>query len=87
VAASSLQALSQHTPSVQCPLTHWPEAVQAAPIDFKPHDPRRQVLGETQSVSELQADLQAAPPQVKVPHEMLAGVTQVPAPSQAEAGV
>jgi hypothetical protein len=35
---ASLQALSQHTPSVQEPLEHWMPAVQAAPLVLSPQD-------------------------------------------------
>lgn len=87
LAASSLQAVSQHTPSLQWPLTHWPLAVQAVPKDFKPQELPTQVLGGTQSASEAQLALHAPPLHTKVPQLRLSGVMQAPAPSQADAGV
>ena len=85
--ASSLHALSQHTPSVQKPLTHWLPVVQAVPTGFKPQELPTQVVGGTQSASEAQVALQAAELQMKVPQETLAGVLHVPAPSQVDTGV
>ena len=64
VVASSLQAPSQHTPSVQKPLTHWVPAVQAAPSGFNPQELPAQVLGGLQSASERQVDLQAVASQM-----------------------
>ena len=87
VVASSLHALSQHTPSVQKPLTHCVPAVQAVPTGFRPQALPAQVLGGTQSASKIQVDLQAAGSQVKVPQETSPGVVQAPAPSQVETGV
>jgi hypothetical protein len=87
VVASSLHALSQHTPSLQWPDTHWLLAVHAVPIGFKPQELFTQVFGATQSASERQVDLHTAALQTKVPQEALAGVAQAPAPSQVEAGM
>jgi hypothetical protein len=67
VLASSLQAESQHTPSVQYPLTHWALDVQGAPGAFLPHKLFTQVLGDKQSASEAQVDLQLVPLQMKAP--------------------
>jgi len=85
--ASSLHAVSQHTPSVQWPLAHWELAEHAVPGGFRPQELLTQVLGATQSASVVQVDLQAATLQTKVPQEELLGVTQFPAPSHVEAGV
>jgi hypothetical protein len=87
VAASSLHALSQHTPSVQWPLTHCVLAVQAAPSAFSPHELPAQVLGDTQSLSCLQTELHAPLAQAKVPQEAVLGVEQVPLPSHLEAAM
>ena len=87
VLTSSLQAESQHTPSVQCPLTQRVPAVQAAPGGSKPHELFTQVLGGRQSASDAQVDLQLPPLQTKEPQGASLGVVQFPAPSQAEAGV
>lgn len=87
---ASLQAVLQHTPSVQNPLWHCCALVQAAPFTLRPQDPFTHVLGGVQScasVAAVQLLLHAAFWQAKAPHDWLAGVTQVPAPSQVEAGV
>jgi hypothetical protein len=85
--ASSLQAVSQQTPSLHWPLRHCPGAVQAAPKDFKPQELPTQVLGATQSASEAQLALHALPLHVKLPQLRLSGVMQAPAPSQVDTGV
>lgn len=61
---ASLQAVSQHTPSVQNPLSHLLLAVQAAPLGNRPHDPCTQVLGLMQSLSLRHGILQSAPSQI-----------------------
>ncbi len=83
----SLQAELQHTPSVQKPLLHCDPAVQAAPFGLRPHELPTQVFGGTQSLSRLQEERQAEAPHRKVPHDRSGGVTHLPCPSQAEAGV
>src|SRR3954469_17108809 len=45
------------------------------------------MFGGAQSPSAAQVDLQAATPHLNGKHELAAGVTQTPAPSQVEAGV
>gem|GEM_PF-4341264 len=57
------------------------------PFGFRPQELLTQVLGGTQSASEVHVDLQAAALQTKVPQEALLGVTHVPAPSHVDAGV
>jgi hypothetical protein len=84
---ASLQALSQHTPSVQKPLAQRLPAAQAAPFGNNPHDPCTQVFGLMQSLSARQGILQSIPSQMKVPQERFAGVSQLPSPLQAEGGV
>jgi len=58
--------------------------VQEAPAGLRPQELFAQVLGATQSVSALQVSSHAAELQMKVPHECVGGVTQLPAPSQVE---
>ena len=84
---ASLQALSQHTPSVQMPLAHSTAPPQGKPFGLSPHDPCTQVLGLMQSLSLRQGILQSVPSQMKVPHVRSSGVTQAPAPSQVDSGV
>lgn len=84
---SSLHAVSQHTPSVQCPLTHWLPVVHATPIGLRPQVLLLHVVGGTQSLSWVQLVRQAVPLHVKVPQVISFGVTHFPAPSHAEAGV
>lgn len=83
----SLHAVSQHTPSVQNPLTHWLPAVHATLIGLRPQELLMQVLGDLQSESWVQLVLQAVPLHVKVPQSRSFGVTHFPAPSHNEAGV
>jgi hypothetical protein len=85
--AASLHAVSQHTPSVQNPLSHLLLAVQAAPFGNRPHDPCTQVLGLMQSLSLRHGILQSVPSQIKVPQERFLGVSQLPFPVHVEAGV
>jgi hypothetical protein len=83
-----VQAVEQQAPCEQIPLPHSTPASHTAPSDLSPQDPALlQEFGETQSASAVQVDLQAATPQVKGAQELAVGVTQVPAPSQLEAGV
>jgi hypothetical protein len=82
-----VQADPQQTPCAQNPLMQSPAAAQLAPIGRRPHDPPLQTLGGAQSASAPHVDLHAATPHVNGKHELGGGVTQVPAPSQAEAGV
>jgi hypothetical protein len=84
---ASLQAVLQQTPSVQTALKHCAPFVQAAPLDFLPHELFTQVLGETQSLSTLQVDKQEPLPQVKGEHALSGGVTHVPLPSHLDVGV
>jgi hypothetical protein len=61
--------------------------VQAAPLGLSPHELFTQVLGDTQSPSRVQLDKHAVLLQTKVPQGRSAGVTQLPRPSHAEAGL
>jgi hypothetical protein len=76
------QAVAQQTPCAQIPVLHSVPPAQAAPVDFRPHDPPVHTAGGAQSAVEVHVALQAAAPQVKGAHDVAAGLTQVPAPSQ-----
>jgi len=54
----------QQTPSTQLPLSHSADAPQIWPSRFFPHEPSLQTLGGAQSLSEVQAALQAVPLQL-----------------------
>ena len=76
------QAVAQQSPCAQIPVLHSVPPAQGAPVDFSPHDPPVQTAGAAQSAFELHVALQAAAPQVKGAHDVAAGWTHVPAPSQ-----
>jgi hypothetical protein len=82
-----VQVVAQQTPWAQMPLTHSGPFAQAAPLDFRPHEPLLQVANGAQSVFVAQVALQAMVPQANGKQELAVGVTQVPAPSQVEPGV
>jgi hypothetical protein len=78
-----LQALLQQTPWAQVsPVWHSPLLEQLPPGGFKPQEPLVQTWPVEQSASAVQVALQAATPHLKGTHDVAAGVTQVPAPSQ-----
>jgi hypothetical protein len=84
-------ALPQQTPSVQAPLMHWAAAVQTCPLGLSAQllvapEPW-QVNGATQSVSTVQAVLQAPPPQTYGEQLDAVGAAQAPLPLQWEIGV
>jgi hypothetical protein len=54
---------------------------------LRPHEPFVQTAGDAQSASLMQAALQAPAPHSNGKHELAAGVTQAPTPSQVEPGV
>ena len=86
VLQDSLHAKLQHTFSVQIPLLHSPVAVHGVPFSLRPQEFPTQVAGEIQSALLVHVDLQAPEAQMKFPQARLAGVLQVPLPSQVEAG-
>jgi hypothetical protein len=83
----AVQAVPQQMPAEQNPLWQSPGSAQLAPSGRRPHEPFSQTLGGAQSTSEAQVDLQAAAPHRYGKQVLMGGVTQAPAPSQAEAGV
>jgi hypothetical protein len=84
---ASAQTELQHTPSVQNPLWHCPDAVHAAPFTFKPHELFTQVSGATQSASLAHTVLQAPESHMKLPQDWLGGVVHAPLPSHVDTGV
>jgi hypothetical protein len=90
VAGSSAQSSSQQTfsASEQKVLWHSLDSAHVAPFAFKPQLPLlSQMFGDTQSESPAQAVVHALEAQMNGSHMVLSGVTQVPLPSQVEAGV
>jgi hypothetical protein len=82
-----VQALLQQTPWAQNPVVHSVPSAQTAPGGLRPQEPLLQTAGGAQSASAVQALLQTEEPQRNGKHELEAGVTQAPAPSQVEPGV
>ena len=82
-----LQAVWQQVPIAQIPLLHSIPSPQIAPLGLRPHDPPLQTPGGAQSASAVHEDLHTAAPQRNGKHDVAAGVTQVPAPSQVAPGV
>jgi hypothetical protein len=83
-----LQAVAQQTPCAQMLLEHSAPLAHAAPFDLSPQEPALlQVANGAQSALVAQVPLQALAPQANGKHELAAGVTQVPAPSQVDPGV
>jgi len=82
-----LQALLQQTPWAQFPLAHSTPLAHCAPSGLRPQDPFVHTLPAEQSASAVHVALQAIAPQANGTQDIEAGVTQVPAPSQADPGV
>ena len=82
-----VQAVRQQTPCAQMPLVHSAPSAQVAPSDLRPHEPAVHTAGASQSASAEQLALHTDAPQLNGKHEVEAGVTQVPAPSQVDPGV
>ena len=82
-----LQAESQQTPCAQNVDWHSLPSAHVLPIPLRPHDPFVQTAGVAQSPSVVQAALHAPAPHSKGKHELAAGVTHAPWPSQVEPGV
>jgi hypothetical protein len=80
-------AVAQQTPCAQIPVLHSVLFAHAAPVDFSPQDPSMQTAGAAQSAFAVHVALQAAAPQMKGAQEVAAGLSQVPAPSQAAPAV
>jgi len=81
------QAVRQQAPWAQIPVPHSVPLLHTAPGGLRPQEPALQEAGGAQSASALQDDLQTPVPQAKGAQELDIGVTQLPAPSQVEAGV
>jgi len=83
-------AVAQHTPSAQWADVQSASATQPAPSDFfgrAPQLPFVQTAGNAQSASVVQVALQTPVPHSNGKHELAAGVTHPPWPSQVEPGV
>jgi hypothetical protein len=81
------QAVRQQAPWAQIPLPHSVPLLQTAPGDLRPQEPALQEAGGAQSASAVQDDLHTPVPQAKGAQELDVGFTQLPAPSQVDAGV
>ena len=81
------QLVEQQAPWAQIPLPHSVPPPHTAPGGLSPQEPAMQDAGCAQSASTVQDDLHAAVPHPKGKQLLDIGVTQDPAPSQAEAGV
>jgi hypothetical protein len=91
VSQTPLQAVSQQTLSRALqvrPAMHWVLLLQVPPFGSSPHDPPTQVAGGVHWVSVVQMLVQDTAPVSHRPgaQEVVAGVTQVPAPSHLAAG-
>jgi hypothetical protein len=83
-----VQAVRQQVPCSQKPLEHSVAPVQPAPLGFLPQLPPVQTLGARQLASVVHVTRQLPlPPQTYAPQFVAVAVPQVPAPSQARAGV
>ena len=91
VSAHDLQmpvhADSQQTPCSQKFERHSPFARQMAPFGLRPHDPFTHTAGGWHWLSIVHDGRHASVPQVNGKQGRVAGVTQVPAPSQDASGV
>lgn len=79
----------QQYPWAQKPESHSVAAVQAVPVGFSVQIPALQMLGETQSVSAVQAVRHPVPAasHLYFRHELIVAAAQTPAPSQAREDV
>jgi hypothetical protein len=81
------QAVSQQTPCAQNVEWHSPSSAHVWPSSLRPHEPFEQTAGDAQSAPVVQAALQTAAPHSNGKHELAAGVTHAPWPSQVDPGV
>jgi hypothetical protein len=81
------QAESQQTPCAQNVDWHSLPSAHVLPSPLRPHEPFVQTAGDAQSASVVQAALHTAAPHSNGKHELAAGVTHAPWPSQVEPGV
>jgi hypothetical protein len=82
-----LQAELQHTPWAQNFERHSVPSAHVLPRPLRPHEPIMQTAGAAQSPSAVHETLQTFVPQLYGKHELAAGVTQAPLPSQVELAV
>jgi hypothetical protein len=82
-----VQGELQHTPCAQNPDWHSAPVAHALPSVLSPHEPFVHTAGEAQSPSVVQVFLQTPVPHRNGKHELVAGVTQAPAPSQVDVAV
>jgi hypothetical protein len=83
-----VHAVSQHTPSTQCPLPHWLAAPHVSPATSSGTQmPPEHQLPLEQSESAVQSPAQAFAPQMYGAHGCVCGTGQRPWPSQPAASV
>ena len=82
-----VQGVLQQTPSAQNPDWHSAPVAHAFPSALSPQEPLVHTAGEAQSESAVQVALQTLAPHWNGKHELVAGVTHAPAPSQVDVGV
>jgi hypothetical protein len=80
-------ASSQHAPWAQKPDTHSVPSAHVLPTPLRPHEPFAHTAGAAQSRSLVQPPLHTSAPHWNGKHELAAGVTHAPWPSQDEPGV
>lgn len=84
----SVHALPQHTPCTQKPDAHsLLSLAQGRPFGLRPQLPLMHTAGVAQSASLVHELLHAPTPHRNGKHEVAAGFTQVPAPSQVDVAV
>jgi hypothetical protein len=81
------QAESQQTPCAQKVDWHSLPSAHVLPSPLRPHEPFVHTAGDAQSASVVHAALHTPAPHSKGKHELAAGVTHAPWPSQVEPGV
>jgi hypothetical protein len=80
-------APSQQTPCAQNPDMHSVVSAQVWPMPLRPHEPFVHTAGAAHSASVVQDESQTLTPHWNGKHELAAGVTHPPCPSQIEPGV
>ena len=80
-------APSQQTPSAQNPEMHSVASAQVFPMPLRPHEPFVHTAGAAHSASVVHEALHTLTPHWNGKHELAAGVTHAPWPSQVAPGV